>query len=116
MYSLLHKLRAAASVSDGDTLKHLLLDAAAEIERLQRMAYRASASRPINFATVQLIREHHLADEMTIDMDGPAAQAHEDRAQLLSVITFMSQETAGGGVARLADAGMRTIEIEVATD
>ncbi len=93
MYSLLQRLRAAASASNGDTLQQLLTEAATEIERLQRMAYRASASRPIDFATVQLAQQRHLVDEMTIDMDGPAAQAHEDRAQLLSIIAFLSRET-----------------------
>lgn len=96
MYSLLQRLRAAASASNGDTLQQLLSEAATEIERLQRLAYRASASRPIDFATVRLAQQRHLADEMTIDMDGPTAQVHEDRAQLLSIIAFLSRETCRG--------------------
>lgn len=90
MQSLLERLRGASADSADQTAKRLLIEAASEIERLQRAAYQGSATRPFGFKVVQEIRHHHVDDILAKDVD--ARQAHDDRAQLLSILAFVSRD------------------------
>ncbi len=98
MQSLVQKLRNASKQATDSASKGLLAEAAEEIARLQRAAYRSSAARPINFKAVRAIRRRHDAVDFET-LEGPARQAHADRDHLLAIIAFTSgadQEGASG--------------------
>jgi hypothetical protein len=89
MQSLMQQLRNASKRTTDSSVSGLLMQAADEIERLQRAAYRSSASRPINFKAVRAIRRRH--DAVDFDtLEGQARQAHADRDHLLAIISFTS--------------------------
>ena len=90
MQSLLQRLRGASADNADQSVKRLLTEAASEIERLQRAAYQGSATRSFGFKAVQEIRHRHVGDMLAEDVD--ARQAHHDRAQLLSILAFVSKD------------------------
>ena len=90
MQALVQRLRAVSADNADEAVKRLLTEAASEIERLQRAAYQSSATRPFSFKAVQEIRHRHVDDVLAKDVD--ARQAHDDRAQLLSILAFVSRD------------------------
>lgn len=93
MQPLVKRLHAACADAGNypvPAIELLLREAAREIERLQRMAYRQSSARPADFKGVRHIRQRHEKDDHRGDFEGRALLAHADRATLLAIVAFLS--------------------------